>query len=133
VLHLPAELDPITQPQDRLRAALEYEMGRLSQEPRRLRLFLEYSVLGTRQPAIRARISAELDRYREAFRTMTAEVIRMEPARLACVTPDGLAAVAVSFINGYAVQAMVDPDHFDIGQYLAAVHDVVGPLARAAA
>jgi hypothetical protein len=89
------------------------------QEPRRLRLFLEYSVLGTRQPAIRARISAELDRYREAFRTMRAEVIRMEPARFACVTPDGLAAVAVRFINGYAVQAMVDPDHFDIGQYLA--------------
>jgi len=37
------------------------------------------------------------------------------------VTVDGLAAVAVSWIHGCAVQAMIDPGHFDTDEYLAAV------------
>ncbi len=39
---------------------------------------------------------------------------------------DGLAAVAVSWVNGCAVQAMIDPGHFDIEQYLAAVEGILG-------
>jgi hypothetical protein len=45
------------------------------------------------------------------------------------VTADGLAAVAVSWIHGCAVQAMVDPEHFDTDEYLAAVRGMVGQLA----
>jgi hypothetical protein len=45
------------------------------------------------------------------------------------VTADGLAAVAVSWIHGCAVQAMIDPLHFDIGEYLDAVRGVIGQLA----
>jgi len=133
ILRLPEDIARIPQPLDRLRAALEQEMGRLSREPRRLRLFFEYWALGTRQAAIRLRISAELDRYRTAFRAMAADVLRAKPAPFAGVTPDGLAAVAVSFINGCAVQAMIDPEHFNTDEYFAAVHGLIEHFVTAAA
>jgi hypothetical protein len=34
----------------------------------------------------------------------------------------------VSWIHGCAVQAMIDPEHFEIDEYLAAVRGVVGQL-----
>jgi len=121
----------IRDPRERLRAVLRHEVDRLSRDSRQARLFLEYWALGTRRAAIQAKISAELERYREAFQTLTAEVLRAEPTRFAGVTPEGLAAVAVSFINGCTVQAMIDPDHFDVEEYLAAVQGILGrfPLA----
>ena len=67
--------------------------------------------------------------YRAAFRSLTDDVLRAEPARFAGVTSEGLAAVAVSFINGCAVQAMIDPDHFDVEEYLAAVQGILGRLS----
>jgi TetR/AcrR family transcriptional repressor of bet genes len=126
VLHVPAVIAHIPRAQDRLRAVLRQEMDRLAKEPRRTRLFFEYWALGTRHAPTRARISAELDRYRAAFRTMTAEMVQTEPASSGGVTADGLAAVAVSWVNGCAVQAMIDPRHFDIEQYLAAVEGILG-------
>jgi TetR/AcrR family transcriptional regulator, transcriptional repressor of bet genes len=114
---------------DRLHALLQEEMARLSRDPRRTRLFLEYWALGARHPEIRVRIGAELERYRAAFRTSMAELLLAEPEAFPGVTADGLAAVAVSWIHGCAVQALVDPDHFDTEQYLAAVRGVVGRLA----
>jgi AcrR family transcriptional regulator len=132
-LHMSEDITRIPRALDRLRAVLGQEMDRLSHEPRRIRLFLEYWALGTRHAAIRSKISAELDRYRAGFRAMTDELLRSEPARFTGVTPDALAAVAVSFINGCAVQAMIDPDHFDIEEYLAAVQGLIGRLASPAA
>jgi hypothetical protein len=41
------------------------------------------------------------------------------------VTPEGLATLAVSVIKGCAVQAMIDPEGFDIGQYLVAARSLV--------
>jgi TetR/AcrR family transcriptional repressor of bet genes len=67
----------------------------------------------------------EFARYRAAFRPLAAAVLRADPERFAGVTPDGLAAVAVSFIKGCAVQSMIDPEHFDIGQYLAAAEGLM--------
>ena len=126
VLHVPAVIAHIPRAQDRLRALLRQEMDRLAKEPRGIRLFFEYWALGTRHAPTRARISAELDRYRAGFRTMTAEMVQAPPARSAGVTADGLAAVAVSFVNGCAVQAMIDPANFDVEQYLAAVEGILG-------
>ena len=126
VLHVPAVIAQIPRAPDRLRALLRQEMDRLAKEPRRIRLFFEFWALGTRHAPTRARISAELDRYRAAFRTMTAEMVGAEAVGSTGVTADGLAAVAVGFVNGCAVQAMIDPAHFDIEQYLAAVQGVLG-------
>jgi hypothetical protein len=98
-----------------------------------VRLFYDFWVLGTRNAAVGARIAAELERYRSAFRAIIEEVIRANPLRFKHVTTDGLAAVIVSFINGCAVQAMIDPKHFDIEEYLAAAQGLLGQLERSAA
>jgi TetR/AcrR family transcriptional regulator, transcriptional repressor of bet genes len=113
---------------DRLHALLQREMTRLTREPRHTRLFLEFWALGARQEPIRLRISAELERYRAAFRGIIEELASSEPAAFAGMTPDGLAAVAVSWIHGFAVQAMSDPDRFDVDDYIAAVRGLVGQI-----
>lgn len=129
VLHITDDIATIEAPLDRLRALLEREMHRLSSEPARMRIFFEFWVMGIRHREIRRKMQAELDRYREAFRSITVEVLQTEPDRFAQVSAEGLAAVAVSFIKGCAVQSMIDPKHFDIEQYLAAVQGLVGHLA----
>jgi hypothetical protein len=40
-----------------------------------------------------------------------------------------LAAVVVGWIHGCVVQAMIDPEHFDLSQYLTAVRGMIGQLA----
>ncbi len=129
VLHITDDIATIEAPLDRLRALLQREMHRLSSEPARMRIFFEFWVMGIRHREIRGKMQAELDRYREAFRSITVEVLQTEPDRFAHVSAEGLAAVAVSFIKGCAVQSMIDPKHFDIEQYLAAVQGLVGHLA----
>ena len=133
VLHIGPEIRPIAAPLRRLLALLRQEMDRLSREPRRLRLFFEFWVMGGRHKAIGSKMRGELSRYREAFRPMAGEVLEAEPERFPQVTPDGLAGVAVSFIKGCAVQAMIDPEHFDIEEYLLAAEGLLGQLAPPAA
>ena len=128
VLHVSEDIARFPRALDRLHALLQQEMARLSHEPRQTRLFLEYWALGARHEPIRARISAEMERYRGAFRAIMEELLGAEPTFVA-MTADGLAAVAVSWIHGCAVQAMIDPDHFDIDEYLDAVRGVVRLLA----
>jgi TetR/AcrR family transcriptional regulator, transcriptional repressor of bet genes len=120
------------EPLDRLRALLRQEVDRLSGDPRQVRLFLEYWAFGTRRSAIRKKISLALERYRVAFRSLAEEVLQAEGSRFPGVTPEGLAAIAVSFINGCGVQAMIDPEHFDVGEYLAAVQGILGRFPMAA-
>jgi AcrR family transcriptional regulator len=117
-------------PRERLWAALRSEADRLIGDSRQVRLFLEYWALGTRQPLIRARISAELELYRSGFQPLAEEVLAAEPARFRGVSPHALAAVAVSFINGCAVQAMIDPAGFDVEKYLAALRGMLGRGAQ---
>ncbi len=129
VLRVTADIAGIGSPIERLLALLEREMDRLSSEPRRIRLFFEYWILGIRHPAVRRKMRAELARYRAAFRPMAADVLAADADRFAGVTPAGLAAVAVSFIKGCAVQSMIDPDQFDIAEYLRAAHALLDQLA----
>ena len=131
VLHVTSPIAAIRSPLDRLLALLTQEMHRLSSEPRRLRLFFDFWAMGLTQPLIRRRMQAELDRYREALRPIAAEVLAAEPERFGGVTPDGLAAVAVSVIKGCAVQSMIDPANFDIDEFLAATNGLMGQLAPA--
>lgn len=120
VLHMTDDIAAIASPRERLLALLRREMRRLSSEPRRIRLFFDFWALGFKHRRIRARMQAELDRYREAFRPIAEDVLRVERGRFAGVTADGLAAVSVSFIKGCAVQSMIDPDNVDIDEFLSA-------------
>ncbi|HYH81522.1 MAG TPA: TetR family transcriptional regulator C-terminal domain-containing protein [Longimicrobium sp.] len=129
VLHVSDDIAHFPRALDRLHALLQQEMARLGQQPRHTRLFFEFWILGQRHEPIRARIGAELERYRTAFRAIMEELLRAEPASFPGVTADGMAAVAVSWIHGCAVQAMIDPGHFDTDEYLAAVRGIAGQLA----
>lgn len=111
---------------DRFVAAIRQEMDRLSQEPRRMRLFFEYWALGSRHSRVRTKVGTALSSYRAAFRTFAEDVLRTDPARFRGVTPEGLAAIAVSVITGCAVQAMIDPVGFDISEYRASAQGVMG-------
>lgn len=132
VLRVPESVECLTRPSDRIHALLRAEMDRLSEDPRRFRLFLEYWTLGVRSAPIRRKVSAALDRYRAAFRTVTEAIAEEEweqpPARggtgpVPRATPEGLAAVAVSFIHGCALQAVIDPKGFNIQPHFdAAAH-----------
>ncbi len=111
---------------DRFVAAIRQEMDRLSQEPRRMRLFFEYWALGSRHSRVRTKVSTALSSYRAAFRTFAEDVLRTDASRFSDVTPEGLAAIAVSLIYGCAVQAMIDPAGFDISAYRASAQGVLG-------
>ena len=128
ILRLSSDAARHAQTPDRLRILLRQEMEQLVGAPHDLRLFFEYWALGAREPAIRAKIGTALDRYREAFRTLAEDALRAEPVRRADVSPDGFAAVAVSLLSGGAVQAMADPDAFDMDGYLTAVRTVLEQL-----
>lgn len=133
VLRVTDDIARIPSPLDRLLALLHREMDRLSSEPERIRLFFDFWAKGIRHVGVRFRMQRELARYRTAFRPMAEEVLRAEPDRFAKVTAEGLAGVAVSFIKGCAVQAMVDPEQFDIEEYLAATQGLIGQLASSSA
>jgi TetR/AcrR family transcriptional regulator, transcriptional repressor of bet genes len=129
VLHISEDIASFPHARDRLHAVLQQEMARLSHQPEHTRLFLEFWALGVRDAAIRDRISAELARYRQAFRSIMEELLESEPGRADAGTADGLAAVAVSWIHGCAVQSMIDPAAFDADGYLAAVRGMIGGMS----
>ncbi len=132
VLHVGDDIAGLASPHDRLIALLRQEMHRLSREPLRVRLTFDYWSAGIRDAEIGAKLRAEFHRYRAAFRPLAAAVLASEPDRFVGVTPDGLAAVSVSFIKGCAVQSMIDLEHFDIGQYLAAAEGMLAQFGALA-
>lgn len=109
----------IESPHARFIALLKQEMTRLAAEPSVIRVFFEFWTAGLHLPDFRSRMKPELDRYRSAFQPIAAEVIATEPERFSDVSPDALAAVAVSMIKGCAIQSLIEPS-LDLDQYLAA-------------
>ena len=97
-----------------------------------MRLFLEYWALGARDPGVRKKVRAALDRYRSAFRELAQEMLIAERGSDATVTADALAAVALSFVKGGAAQAMIDPKGFDVVAYLDAGRLLIDRLASRA-
>jgi TetR/AcrR family transcriptional regulator, transcriptional repressor of bet genes len=124
VLHVSEDIARFPHARDRFHALLEQEVTRQSHQPEYTRLFLEYWALGAHHEEIRTRISAELERYRAAFRAIMETLIEADPLLFPGATADGLAAMAVSWIQGCAVQALVAPDQFDTDDYLAAMRGV---------
>jgi len=128
-LRVSGDIAAIASPLDRFHALLRSEMHRLASEPQRVRLFFDFWSKGIRRSEIRGRMRLKLGLYRDAFRPIAGEVVSAERERFSNVSADGLASVAVSFIKGCAVQSMIDPDHFEIKEYLAGALGLLGQLA----
>ena len=120
VLTVDPAVAALPSPIDQLIAVLRLEMSRLTSEPMRIRLTFDYWMAGVRDAVIRQRLQSEFARYRESFRPLAEAVLRAEPDRFVGVTPAGLAGLSVSLIKGCAVQSMIDAEHFDVADHLAA-------------
>ena len=119
-------------PLDELLAVMRSEMARLTADAEITRLFFDFSVMGARSRPIRMRMSAELARYRRAFRPLVKRVLESEPGRFVCVTADGLWAVVVAFIKGSALQSVIDPRGFDASGFLAASSALLAQIESSA-
>jgi AcrR family transcriptional regulator len=129
-LTVPNEVRTIRKPRERLQALVGQELIRMSGEPRRLRLLLEFWARGGHNAVIRQKIGAGLAEYRTAFQDVFSEMSEGKPGR--GTSSAGLAAVAVSLIIGYPVQAMIDPEWVGPEEYLASVQGVLERLGKAA-
>lgn len=116
-------------PAERMLAAVRHDLAWLPRARARVELFFDYWVLGTRDPVVRGKIRAALDRYRDAFLPLARAMIRDDPARYADTTPEALAAVAANFVEGSALQAVLAPDAFDAERTLSALVALVGGRA----
>ena len=130
-LRVGPDIEAIEDPLERLVALLRQEMARLSTEPRDNRLFFEFWNEGMWNRPVRVRMQRELDRYRAAFRPMADEVVASDPERFAGTSAESLAAVAVSFIKGCAVQSMVEPG-LDVAGFLRAAEALLIPVTTGA-
>ncbi len=126
---LPALLQGRT-PGERMLSAIRRDVERLPKQRERVELFFDFWVMGTRHPDVKRMIRAALERYRVAFRPLAAAVIEAEPERYAGVDADGLSAVAAGFIEGCALQVVMDSEHFDVEAYMRTLGTLVAdPLA----
>jgi AcrR family transcriptional regulator len=109
----------------RMMAVVERDVERLPRQRERVELFFDYWVLGTRHPVVRSRIRGALDRYRDSFLPLAREVVAEDPRRYAGTTPEGLAAVAASFVEGCALQVVMDPAGFDVHRCMSTLAALV--------
>lgn len=125
VVEPPPESDAGDGPGARLLALVTREVEKLPRDRARAELFLDFWVMGQRAPEIQKRIRAAFDRYRAAFLAYTEPVVARAPERFGPEGARGLAAAAVSFIEGCALQLISDPAGFDVERYMRAVRGLV--------
>lgn len=113
-------------PVKRLMALFRQEINRLETKRVQFELFFDYWVIGNRDPTIRQAIRQALDSYRATFYPLAEAVIAHDPQRFASTTPDGLATVVSSIIQGCALQTIKDPGHLDTEQMMVAIYALVG-------
>ena len=113
---------------DRLLALIQQEIDRVARHPEHARLFLEFWALGAVDERIRTRIRSELARYRAALLTTIEDLLSAGPVGTRGATATGLTALVLSWIQGCAIQALIDPAHFDTEDYVRAAHAVIGSL-----
>jgi TetR/AcrR family transcriptional regulator, transcriptional repressor of bet genes len=106
------------------------EAQRLSADRLRSELFFDFWVAGTRTTRIRAQMRRALAKYRQEFRTLAGTWLAASGARCNRATADGVAAAAVSFVHGCAIQAVIDPAGFDLKAALS-VLDALAEQLRA--
>lgn len=125
-----AAADP--SPRETIRKLLQREIGGLPGKRDRVELFFDFWVMGTRHPEIRSRVRASLERYRRLIGEITTPLVLSRDTAFGGMTPEGLAAVAVSFIEGCALQAVIDPASFDLAAYLESVDALLESVVHSA-
>jgi TetR/AcrR family transcriptional regulator, transcriptional repressor of bet genes len=112
-------------PAEQLISAVGRDVQRLPSQREGVALLVDYWVMGTRDPVVRSRIRTALEEYRVAYIPLAEAAISSKPSRYRDVTPEGLAAVATGYVEGCAMQLVIDPDRFDVDACLAALRALV--------
>jgi AcrR family transcriptional regulator len=137
-LRVPDGVSQLTRPSERFLALLKVEMDRLSSDSRHFRVFLEYWTIGVRKRSIRRKVAAALAAYRKVFTEFADAAVeaareigskRATPSNGERLTPDALAAAAVSLVHGCALQAVIDPRQFDVHRHKDAAIRLLDNLA----
>ncbi|MBB4639516.1 TetR/AcrR family transcriptional regulator [Longimicrobium terrae] len=105
-------------PGERLMSALRRDVEALPRQRERVELFFDFWVMGTRHPEVQRAIRAALDGYRDAYRPLAQAVVDADPARFGGIGAEGLAGVVAGFIEGCAIQAVMDPERFNVESYM---------------
>jgi len=116
----------------RLLHTIERDVEGLPPNRDRVALLIDFWVMGTQHPDVQTLIRKALGDYREAYVPLTTAAIQSAPDRYPGVTPASLAAVATGFIEGCALQVVMDPERFDVPAYLSTLRALVLPEARPA-
>lgn len=112
-------------PSERMLHAIRRDVETLPRQRERVALFFDYWVMGTTHPQVQRAIRDALDRYRDAFRPLADAVVAAEPQRFAPGGAEGLAGVAAAFIEGCALQVVMDPDRFDVDRCMRTLATLV--------
>ena len=117
--------DDETSPRSQFLRVLRKDIERLPAQRHSVELLFDYWVMGTRHREIQRMIRGALDKYREALRPFAVAVIEAEPQRYKEVSADGLAALAAGFIEGCALQTVMDLERFDVEEYLRTLRALI--------
>ncbi|HEU0053758.1 MAG TPA: TetR family transcriptional regulator [Longimicrobium sp.] len=112
-------------PAERMLSAIRRDVEALPRQRERVELFFDFWVMGTRHPEVQRTIRAALDRYRDAFRPLAGAIVEAEPERFGGTSAEGLAGVAAGFIEGCALQVVMDPG-FDVEVSMRTLVALVG-------
>jgi TetR/AcrR family transcriptional regulator, transcriptional repressor of bet genes len=123
IAQLAAEVE---NPKARMFAIVARDVERLPKQRARVELFFDYWVLGTRDDDIRQTIRAALDRYRDAFVPLAEAVIRADPARFQGADAAGLAGITAAFVEGCALQSVMDPERFEVRRVMRTLAGLLG-------
>lgn len=112
-------------------ALVRAEAQRLSADRLRSELFFDFWVAGTRTTRLRSQMRRALAKYRKEFRTLAAAWLSSGGHGNSRATADGVAAAAVSFVHGCAIQAVIDPAGFDLKATLSVLEELADQLGDA--
>ena len=110
---------------------LRRELVLLPERKPRLELFFDFWVAGVGHGRIRQRIRAALQRYRDTILPFAEDAVAESPNRFSKMRGKDLAGLVAVLLEGYVVQAIVDPTGFDVEQVLSSVAALVGVKSSA--
>lgn len=112
---------------ERMLVLVRHEVERAMQDGEGVQLFFDFWVQGSVDPGFRDAVRELLRGYRARFLPVARDVVAEDPDRYQGTTPEGLAGVAASFVQGCAVQVMADPAGFDIDAHIATAEALLMP------
>lgn len=130
---IPDRLSEVADPGARMMLAIRRDVEWLPKQRERVELFFDYWVLGTRHPVIRRKIRRALNRYRDAFAPLARALVESDPERYGGMSAEGLASVAAGFVEGCALQVVMDPNQFDVERSMTTLAALVRAPASALA